>query len=119
MDIIFREQYVNKLISLKDKKIIKVLTGIRRAGKSTILQEFKEYLLKNGVDKKNIIFINLDDKSNKYLLDSDELHNYILSNIDLNKKNYIFLDEVQNVAEFEKCINSLFLRKNLDIYNWF
>ncbi len=116
MDIIFREQYVNKLISLKDKKIIKVLTGIRRAGKSTILQEFKEYLLKNGVDKKNIIFINLDDKSNKYLLDSDELHNYILSNIDLNKKNYIFLDEVQNVAEFEKCINSLFLRKNLDIY---
>lgn len=52
MSTIYREQYVNKLISLKDKKIIKVLTGIRRAGKSTILQEFKEYLLKNGVDKK-------------------------------------------------------------------
>ena len=116
MNMICREQYVNKLISLKDKKIIKVLTGIRRAGKSTILQEFKEYLLKNGVDKKNIIFINLDDKINKNLLNSDTLHNYILSNIDLNKKNYIFLDEVQNVLEFEKCINSLFLRENLDIY---
>lgn len=116
MNMICREQYVNKLISLKDKKIIKVLTGIRRAGKSTILQEFKEYLLKNGVDKKNIIFINLDDKNNKNLLNSDTLHNYILSNIDLNKKNYIFLDEVQNVLEFEKCINSLFLRENLDIY---
>ena len=116
MSIIYREQYINKLISLKDKKIIKVLTGIRRAGKSTILQEFKEYLLKNGVDKKNIVFINLDDKSYRHLLDSNELHDYILSNIDLNKKNYIFLDEIQNVPEFEKCIDSLFLRENLDIY---
>lgn len=116
MSRIYREQYVNKLISLKDKKIIKVLTGIRRAGKSTILQEFKEYLLKNGVNKRNIIFINLDDKSYRHLLNSDELHDYILSNIDLNEKNYIFLDEIQNVPEFEKCIDSLFLRENLDIY---
>lgn len=116
MSTIYREQYVNKLISLKEKKIIKVLTGIRRAGKSTILQDFKEYLLKTGVNEKNIIFINLDDKSYRHLLDSDELHNYILSNIDLNKKNYIFLDEIQNVLEFEKCVDSLFLRKNLDIY---
>jgi len=116
MNTIYREQYLNKLISLKDKKIIKVLTGIRRAGKSTILQEFKDYLLKNGVDKKNIIFINLDDKNYRHLLDSDELHDYILANVDLNKKNYIFLDEIQNVKEFEKCIDSLFLRDNLDIY---
>lgn len=116
MSKIYREQYVNKLISLKDKKIIKVLTGIRRAGKSTILQEFKEYLIKNGVDEKNIIFINFDDKNNIHLLDSNELHKYILSNTDQNKKNYIFLDEIQNVSEFEKCIDSLFLRNNLDIY---
>ncbi len=116
MNIIYREEYINKLISLKDKKIIKVLTGIRRAGKSTILQDFKEYLLKNGVDEKNIIFINLDDKNYRHLLDSDILHDYILSNVDLDKKNYIFLDEIQNVKEFEKCINSLFLRENLDIY---
>ncbi len=116
MSTIYREQYVNKLISLKDKKIIKVLTGIRRSGKSTILQDYREYLLKNGVDEGNIIFINFDDKCNRHLLNSDELHNYILSNIDLNKNNYIFLDEIQNVFEFEKCINSLFLRDNLDIY---
>ena len=116
MERIYREQYVNKLISLKDKSIIKVLTGIRRAGKSTILQEFKEYLLKNGVNEKNIIFLNLDDKNNKDLLDSDKLHDYILKNLDLSSKNYIFLDEIQNVPEFEKCINSLFLRENLDIY---
>lgn len=116
MNTIYRKQYINKLISLKDKNIIKVITGIRRSGKSTILQEFKNYLLKNGVDKKNIIFINLDDKSYRHLLNSDHLHDYILSNVDINKKNYIFLDEIQNVFQFEKCIDSLFLRENLDIY---
>lgn len=116
MGSIYREQYVNKLISLKDKKIIKVLTGIRRSGKSTILESFKDYLLENGVDKENIIFINFDDKNYKHLLNSDKLHDYILANVDLNKKNYIFLDEIQNVSEFEKCIDSLFLRDNLDIY---
>jgi len=116
MKRIYREQYVEKLISLKDKNIIKVLTGIRRAGKSTILQEFKEYLLKNGVSEKNIIFINLDDKSYRNLLDADLLHDYILNNTDEKKQNYVFLDEIQNVPGFEKCIDSLFLRENLDIY---
>lgn len=116
MKTIYREQYINKLISLKDKNIIKVLTGIRRCGKSTILQEFKNYLLQNNVNKENIIFLNLDDKSNKHLLDSDILHDYILNNINTNKQNYIFLDEIQNVPEFEKCINSLFLKDNIDIY---
>ena len=116
MKTIYREQYINKLISLKEKKIIKVLTGIRRCGKSTILQEFKNYLLQNNINKENIIFLNLDDKSNKHLLDSDVLHDYILNNINTNKQNYIFLDEIQNVPEFEKCINSLFLKDNIDIY---
>ena len=116
MSAIYREYYINKLISLRDKNIIKVLTGIRRAGKSTILEDFKNYLIKTGVNKKNIIFINLDDKNYRHLLDSDKLHDYILNNIDLNVKNYIFLDEIQNVYQFEKCINSLFLRENLDIY---
>lgn len=119
MKTIYREQYINKLISLKDKNIIKVLTGIRRCGKSTILQEFKNYLLQNNVNKENIIFLNLNDKSNKHLLDSDILHDYILNNINTNKQNYIFLDEIQNVPEFEKCINSLFLKDNIDIYNRF
>lgn len=116
MKRIYREQYVEKLISLKDKNIIKVLTGIRRAGKSTILQEFKDYLLENGVSEKNIIFINLDDKSYRNLLDADLLHDYILNNTDEKKQNYVFLDEIQNVPGFEKCIDSLFLRENLDIY---
>ena len=113
---IFREQYINKLISLKDKKIIKVITGVRRSGKSTILQEFKEYIMENGVHEENIIFINLDDKSYRDLLDADKLHDYILENINLERQNYIFLDEIQNVPGFEQCINSLFLKENLDIY---
>jgi len=113
---IYREQYINKLLALKDKNIIKVLTGIRRSGKSTILQEYKQHLIDNGVSEENIVFLNLDDKNYRHLLDADVLHDYILDNVDLLKKNYIFLDEIQNVYEFEKCIDSLFLRKNLDIY---
>lgn len=114
--LIYRKQYMDKLISLKDKKIIKVITGIRRCGKSTVLSEFKNYLLENKVSKDNIISINFDDKSYNYLLDSDSLHQYILDNTNEKKMNYIFLDEIQNVPEFEKCINSLFLRDNYDIY---
>lgn len=116
MSDIYRKTYMDKLISLKDKQIIKVITGIRRAGKSTILKEYKNYLLDNGVKKQNIIFINFDDANNKKLLDSDELHNYIISNTDEKKKNYIILDEIQNVPNFQKCIDSLFLRDYLDIY---
>lgn len=118
MKKICRKQYIDKLISLKDKNIIKVLTGIRCSGKSTILQEFKEYLIGSEVSKDNIIFINLDDRNYRHLLDTDTLHDYILNNIDLSKKNYVFLDEIQNVCRFEKTIDSLFLRENLDIYNW-
>lgn len=116
MKYIYREQYVEKLKSLKDKQIIKVITGIRRCGKSTILEEFRDYLISTGIDKKNIISINFDDSSYSELLDSKKLHDYILENTDSSTKNYIFLDEIQNVGEFEKCIDSLFLRNYLDIY---
>lgn len=113
---IYREEYMNKLDAYKDKKIIKVLTGIRRCGKSTILNEFRNELIKSGVSKENIISINFDDNSNKELLDSQKLHDYILNKTDESTKNYIFLDEIQNVPEFEKCVDSLFLRDYLDIY---
>lgn len=116
MNYIYREQYIDKLKNLKDKQIIKVITGIRRAGKSTILKEFKDYLISTGVSEKNIVSINFDDASNSYLLDEKKLHDYVLENTDKNCKNYIFLDEIQNVYGFEKCIDSLFLREYLDIY---
>lgn len=113
---IYREEYMKKLQNYKDKKIIKVLTGIRRAGKSTILNEFKNELIKSGVLEKNIISINFDDNSNKELLDAQKLHDFIIKEANKNTKNYIFLDEIQNVHGFEKCVDSLFLRDYLDIY---
>ena len=75
---IYREEYMKKLQNYKDKQIIKVLTGIRRAGKSTILEEFRKELIKNGVSKKNIIAINFEDKNNKELLDAQKLHDFII-----------------------------------------
>ena len=113
---IYREEYIRKLDSLKNKKIIKVLTGIRRCGKSTILNEFKNKLISEGILEKNIISINFEDNTNKDLLDYNKLHDYILENTDSTKMNYIFLDEIQNVPSFEKCVDSLFLRDYLDIY---
>lgn len=113
---IYRKEYMEKLRTYKDKKIIKVLTGIRRSGKSTILNEFKKELIDIGVFEKNIISINFEDNSNKELLDNQKLHDYILGKVDKNTMNYVFLDEIQNVPEFEKCVNSLFLKDYIDIY---
>lgn len=113
---IYREEYMKKLNSYKDKKIIKVLTGIRRSGKSTILNEFKKQLIKNGVSEKNIVSINFEDNNNKELLDAQKLHDFIINNTDEHSKNYVFLDEIQNVEGFQKCVDSLFLREYLDIY---
>lgn len=113
---IYRKEYMEKLRLYKDKDIIKVLTGIRRSGKSTILNEFKKELIEDGIFEKNIISINFEDNSNKDLLDNQKLHDYILSKVDKNTMNYVFLDEIQNVPEFEKCVNSLFLKDYLDIY---
>ena len=116
MKTIYRKEYMEKLENLKDKKIIKVLTGIRRCGKSTILNEFRKKLISEGVSEKNIISINFDDNSYNNLLDSNTLHEYIMQKVDPKKMNYIFLDEIQNVNEFQKCVDSLFLRDYLDIY---
>ena len=114
--IIYREEYMNKLNSYKYKQIIKVITGIRRSGKSTILNEFKKELIDKGVLEKNIISINFEDNSNRELLDFQKLHDYIMEKADEKCMNYIFLDEIQNVNEFQKCIDSLLLREYLDIY---
>ena len=114
--IIYREEYMNKLKVYKDQQIIKVITGIRRSGKSTILNEFKKELIDEGILEKNIISINFEDNSNRELLDFQKLHDYIIEKTDKECMNYIFLDEIQNVNEFQKCIDSLLLRDYLDIY---
>ena len=115
-ETIYREEYINKLKSYKDKQIIKVITGIRRSGKSTILNEFKKELIDQGILERNIISINFEDNNNRELLDFQKLHDYIIEKADKKCMNYIFLDEIQNVKEFQKCINSLLLRDYLDIY---
>ena len=96
-----RTKYLEELNKYKDKDLIKVLTGIRRSGKSTILEQYSNLLQKEGVNEKNIIYINFEDNNYKELLDSDKLHTYILDNTDSNVKNYIFLDEIQNVPFFK------------------
>lgn len=111
-----RNSYLDKIKKLKDKQIIKVITGIRRSGKSTILKMYKSYLIEQGVKESQIISINFEDNTYNELLDANKLHEYIIKRLKDGNMNYIFLDEIQMVPNFEKCINSIFLRDNVDIY---
>ncbi|MCK5848657.1 MAG: ATP-binding protein [Caldisericia bacterium] len=113
--MIERTEYLNRLIAWKDKQIIKVITGIRRCGKSTLMNMFQSYLLSNGVDSKQIISINFEDYTLSHLQDPKKLYAYIIEHLSTNITTYVFLDEIQNVKDFEKVVNSLFLQKNIDI----
>lgn len=117
MKIIKRDIYLNKLIQRKDNGMIKVITGIRRCGKSFLLFElYYKYLIGQGVKRANIIRIPLDDDEYEELLDKKKLREYINKKISGTGKYYIFLDEIQLVDEFEKVLNGLNRRQNLDIY---
>ena len=114
-----RELYIEKIKPFIDKDIIKVLTGIRRSGKSVMLKLIMEELKQNGIDEKQFININFENLINKELTTADKLHKYILKKAnDIKKKCYIFLDEIQEVKDWEKCINSLRVNEeyNFDIY---
>lgn len=114
--MINRKEYLNQLIDLKDTDVIKVITGIRRCGKSTLFQLYIDYLRNQGIENKQIIHINFESLEFENLLDYKQLYHYILDNIDSDKTNYVFLDEIQNVNEFQKVIDSLHLKKNIDLY---
>lgn len=116
MDRIKREDYLSILRNFKDKQIIKVITGIRRCGKSTLLGIFQDYLKENGVEEKQIISINFEDADYEKLQDRKRLYEYLKSKLVKGKKTYIFLDEVQKVDEFEKTVDSLFINKDVDLY---
>lgn len=88
--MIIREEYLNKLKALKDKNIIKIVTGIRRCGKSTLLLQFQDWLLEQGIDQSQIIFINFEDLEYEDLNDYRSLHQYIKENLKKNRKTYIF-----------------------------
>lgn len=115
MKYIERPEYLEFLIRHKDKKIIKVISGIRRCGKSTLLEMFRKYLLAEGVSENQIIAINLEDLSYQDK-DYKELYNVIKNKLLPDKLTYIFLDEIQNCPHFEKMIDSLFIQPNVDIY---
>ncbi|KJR45502.1 ATPase component BioM of energizing module of biotin ECF transporter [Desulfosporosinus sp. I2] len=114
--MILREEYLNKLIKLKNTKIIKVITGIRRCGKSTLLEMFREYLLQNGVQKEQITAINFEDMDYSELTDYKRLYSYLKERLVPNKMNYIFLDEIQLVESYQKAVDSLYIKENVDLY---
>jgi uncharacterized protein len=114
--MIQRQDYLNKLIKMKDKKIIKIVTGIRRCGKSTMLKLFMQYLLESGINEKQIIFINFEDIEYDDLTDYKVMYTYIKNKLVPEKMNYLFLDEIQNVDKFQKAVDSLFIKENIDIY---
>ncbi len=116
MERIKREKYLSILKNFKDQQIIKVITGIRRCGKSTLLELFQDYLKENGIEDNQIISINFEDADYEQLQDRKKLYEYLKSKLVKNKKTYIFLDEVQKVNEFEKTVDSLFINKDVDLY---
>lgn len=116
MGMVIRKNYLDQLISWKDHDIIKVITGIRRCGKSTLLKQFQNYLKENGVMNDQIIFINFEDLQFESLMDYKNLYTYIVNKLLPDEKMYIFLDEVQKVPGFEKVVDSLYIKENIDVY---
>ncbi|MBR2922900.1 MAG: ATP-binding protein [Alphaproteobacteria bacterium] len=114
--IIERPQYIKELMMFKDADLIKILTGVRRSGKSTVYELYAEELKKQGIKPEQIQIIKLEEEENSELLDYHKLHQHIMDNLVKDKKNYVFLDEIQNVENFEKAVRSLYEKKNIDIY---
>ncbi len=114
--MIKRETYLSKLRQLKGQNLIKVITGIRRSGKSTLLKLFRDELLSDGVSADNIIFLNFEERENLNFTNWTELYDELVKNVKPDKTIYIFLDEVQLINDFEKLINSLFTKNNVDLY---
>ncbi len=111
-----RKEYIDKLLSYKDKDIIKVITGLRRSGKSTLLELFRTLLLNESVMPEQIQFYNFELPENFLNKKWDTLYFEIKSKIQTDKQNYIFLDEIQNITDFEKLVDGLYVTKNTDVY---
>lgn len=114
--MVIRKSYLNQLMVWKNEQVIKVVTGIRRCGKSTLLKQFQDHLLQEGVSQEQIISINFEDLDYEDLLDYKALHAYISERLCQDKMTYIFLDEIQKVDCFQKAVDSLFIKENTDIY---
>ena len=111
-----RKEYIDKLLSYKDKDLIKVVSGLRRSGKSTLLQLYREYLLKHGIDKRQMQFYNFELPENYLDKTWSDIYFEIKKKLLPDKSNYVFLDEVQNIPLFEKLVDGLFATENTDVY---
>ena len=111
-----RKEYIGKLLSYKDKDLIKVVSGLRRSGKSTLLELYREALLKLGIRKRQIQFYNFELPENFVNKSWDDIYFDIKKKLQTDKPNYVFLDEVQNIPLFEKLVDGLFATKNVDVY---
>lgn len=114
--MIERKEYLKDLISFKEKRLIKVVAGIRRCGKSTMFELYQKYLLKNGVGQKQIISVNLEDGDFRNIRDAGSLYEYVTGQLTEEKMNYVFLDEVQQVKDFQEAVDWLYAKKNVDLY---
>jgi len=111
-----RSEYLDSLICFREKQLIKVVTGIRRCGKSTLFELYQEYLLQNGVEPEQIIAYNLEAGELADIEDYKALYKLIADRLLSDRMNYIFLDEVQRVVDFQKAVDALFIKKNCDVY---
>lgn len=111
-----RKEYISKLLSYKDKDLIKVVSGLRRSGKSTLLEIYSEHLLRQGIGKRQMQFYNFELPENYLNKTWSDIYFEIKKKMQANKNNYIFLDEVQNIPFFEKLVDGLFATENTDIY---
>ena len=115
-ELIERKQYMQQLRNLKDQNVIKVISGVRRCGKSTLLMMFAETLIQSGIDRKQIQFYNFEDLDTLAIGNIYQIHTHIKERLVDDKPNYIFLDEIQNVAEFQRLVDSLYIKPNVDVY---
>jgi predicted AAA+ superfamily ATPase len=116
MDNIERKEYMEQLRALKDEQVIKVVTGIRRCGKSTLLEMFRDEIRAQGVSERQITYLNFEDEENERLRDRRSLYQYLADRVISDKMNYVFLDEIQDVPEFERVVDSFFIHRNIDVY---
>ena len=111
-----RNEYLDQLKKWKDEQVIKVITGIRRCGKSTLLELYQDYLKSLGVTEDQIISINFEELEYEELLDYKALYSYVKERLHKTKTTYVFLDEIQQVENFQKAVDSLYVKKNIDVY---
>lgn len=116
MEYIKRESFIEQLKNWRDKNVIKVVTGVRRSGKSTLFDLFVEELKSSGVTDEQIVRLNLEDAENDHLTTYKELYEVVKSQLVPDKMNYIFIDEVQMIDKFQKAVNSIYIKKNCDVY---